>query len=327
MALSAMLNITPQCTTFIDEEEGGIMAATFIQLAEGVHALVGDKDPNAGVVIGDDSVMVVDARATPALAHELIDAIRTVTDKPIHSVVLTHYHATRTLGAPAYGADLVIASQATYELIAERGMPDYKWEVARFPHLFQSAEAILGLTWPTATFGDHMRLWLGVREARIDQIGRGHTRGDTVVFVPDRKVLLASDLVGQDATPYCGDAYIPDWIATLDRLRAYGADKMLPGRGDPLNNPAEVESALGATQRFLETLWTVASDGAAAGQPLNQVYDTALTRMTPEFGAWSHFELFMPYNVSRAYDEARGIADPPVWTPERDQQLRQELVK
>src|SRR5688572_471309 len=95
--------------------------ATFAELGAGAYAFTTEGDPNSGVIVGDASVMVVDARATPALAAELVAAIRTVTDKPIEYVLLTHYHAVRVLGASAYGARHVIASQGTYELIRERG--------------------------------------------------------------------------------------------------------------------------------------------------------------------------------------------------------------
>ena len=67
----------------------------FVKLAEGAYCLTAEGDPNSGVVIGDDGVMIIDARATPVMAQELVRHIRSVTDKPIKYVVLTHYHAVR----------------------------------------------------------------------------------------------------------------------------------------------------------------------------------------------------------------------------------------
>src|SRR5206468_6406654 len=111
---------------------------------------------STGVIIGDRFIMVSDATATPAMAHDLIARIRTVSDKPIKYVLLTHYHAVRVLGASAYaaeGATEVIASQGTYELIIERGKEDMQSEMDRFPRLFRNAEEIPGLTWPTLVVG------------------------------------------------------------------------------------------------------------------------------------------------------------------------------
>ncbi|MDZ7809317.1 MAG: MBL fold metallo-hydrolase [Arhodomonas sp.] len=95
----------------------------------------------------------------------------------------------------------------TYDLIVERGQQDYASELGRFPRLFQGADSIPGLTWPTMVFDGHMTLWMGERRVEIMQLGRGHTKGDTIVWLPEDKVLFSGDLVEYGATPYTGDAY------------------------------------------------------------------------------------------------------------------------
>jgi glyoxylase-like metal-dependent hydrolase (beta-lactamase superfamily II) len=117
---------------------------TFAQLSGHCWAYTAEGDPNSGVIIGDKFILVSDATATPAMARDLIDRIRTVSDKPIKYVLLTHYHAVRVLGASAFvaeGATEVIASQGTLELIAERGKQDMQSEMERFPRLFRNAES------------------------------------------------------------------------------------------------------------------------------------------------------------------------------------------
>ena len=96
--------------------------------------------------------MVIDTQATPVMAQDVIRRIREVTDKPIHYVVLSHYHAVRVLGASAYGREHIIASHDTYDLIVERGEADMKSEIERFPRLFRAVESVPGLTWPTLDF-------------------------------------------------------------------------------------------------------------------------------------------------------------------------------
>ena len=193
---------------------------SFIKLSENAYAYTAEGDPNSGVIIGDRFILVSDATATPAMAQDLIRKIRTVSDLPIKYVLLTHYHAVRVLGASAYRPEHVIASEDTLSLIRERGEQDKASEIGRFPRLFRAVESIPGLTWPTVVFEQRMTLWLGSLEVQILQLGRGHTKGDTVVWLPKDRILFSGDLVEFDATPYAGDAYFNDWPATLDAVEA-----------------------------------------------------------------------------------------------------------
>src|ERR1041384_6873339 len=149
---------------------------SFTRLSENAYAYTAEGDPNTGVIIGDDAVMVIDTQATPVMAQDVIRHIRGVTDKPIKYVLMSHYHAVRVLGASAYGAQQIIASQDTRDLIVERGAQDMKSEIERFPRLFRAVETIPGLTWPTMTFVGKMTLWLGSLEVQLLQLGRGHTK-------------------------------------------------------------------------------------------------------------------------------------------------------
>src|SRR6516225_6149875 len=115
---------------------------TFSRLSEHAWAYTAEGDPNTGIVIGDDAVLVADTQATPAMAADVIRRIREVTDKPIKYVVLTHYHAVRVLGASAYRPQQVLASQDTWDLIRERGEADKASEIGRFPRLFRDVESV-----------------------------------------------------------------------------------------------------------------------------------------------------------------------------------------
>ena len=299
---------------------------TFAELAEGVFALTAEGDPNSGVVIGDDSVLVIDARATPVMAKELVAHIRKVTDKPIRHVLLTHYHAVRVLGVAGYEERVnVIASDVTREMIVERGQQDMDSEIQRFPRLFRARETVPGLTWPNVVFHERMTLWLGSREVQIIHAGRGHTRGDTIAWLPKERVMFSGDLVEFGATPYCGDAHYGDWPATLDRLAALEPAVLVPGRGEALTSPEQVGRGLAETRAFLEDLFAIARAGVVAGHSLKQVYDAALREMRPKYGHWVIFDHCMPFDVSRAYDEAKGIDHPRIWTAERDIEMWQAL--
>lgn len=271
---------------------------TFERLSEHAYAYTAEGDPNTGIIVGDDAVLVADTQATPVMAADVIRRIREVTDKPIKYVLLTHYHAVRVLGASAYGADHVIASQDTYDLIVERGAADMKSEIERFPRLFRSVESVPGLTWPTLTFKGEMTLWLGKLEVRIMQLGRGHTKGDTVVWLPQEKVLLSGDLVEYGATPYAGDAYFQDWPATLDAIAALAPEKLVPGRGAALKTPQEVADGLAGTRAFVSELYAKVKAGAAEGRDLNAIYKETYAQLKPKFGDWVIFDHCMPFDVT-----------------------------
>ena len=298
---------------------------TFSKLADNAYAYTAEGDPNTGIVIGDDAVMVIDTQATPVMAQDVIRRIREVTDKPIKYVVLSHYHAVRVLGASAYGADHVIASEATREMIVERGQQDYLSEVQRFPRLFRSVETVPGLTWPTITFTDRMTLWLGKTEVQIIHAGRGHTKGDTIVWLPKERVLFSGDLVEYGATPYCGDAHLQDWPQTLQKLRDLKPLALVPGRGDALTTERAVEDGLAGTQAFVTELYEEVKKRARANESLKQAYEGAMRALQPRYGNWVIFEHCMPFDVSRAYDEARGIDHPRIWTAERDIEMWKAL--
>jgi len=175
---------------------------SFTRLADNAYAYTAEGDPNTGVIIGDDCVMVIDAQATPVMAQDVVRHIRTVTDKPIRHVVLSHYHAVRVLGASGYGAQNIIASRDTYDLIVERGQQDYQSEFERFPRLFQAVETIPGLTWPTIVFERELTIWLGQTEVRLLQLGRGHTKGDTVAWMPKEGVMFSGDPAERSTTSF-----------------------------------------------------------------------------------------------------------------------------
>jgi glyoxylase-like metal-dependent hydrolase (beta-lactamase superfamily II) len=294
---------------------------SFDKLSDNAYAYTAEGDPNTGIVVGDDGVLVADAQATPVMAQDVIRRIRAVTDKPIRTVVLTHYHAVRVLGASAYGAQNIVASQDTRDLIVERGAADMKSEIERFPRLFRAVESVPGLTWPTITFQGEMTLWMGSLEVKLMQLGRGHTKGDTVVWLPQQKILFSGDLVEFNATPYAGDAYFNDWPATLDAIAALKPEKLVPGRGPALMNAAQVAEGLASTRAFVSELFAAVRQGAAKGAPLGEVYRETYALLKPRYGHWVIFDHCLPFDVSRAYDEATAHRDPRIWTAQRDKDL------
>jgi glyoxylase-like metal-dependent hydrolase (beta-lactamase superfamily II) len=303
-----------------------VKRVSFTKLSDNAWAYTAEGDPNTGVIVGDDAVMVIDTQATPVMAQDVIRRIREVTDLPIKYVVLSHYHAVRVLGASGYKPEHIIASRDTYDLIVERGEQDKASEIGRFPRLFQAVESVPpGMTWPTITFSGRMSIWLGKLEVQLIQLGRGHTKGDTVAWLPEQKILFSGDLVEFDATPYAGDAYFSDWPQTLDNIAALRPRALVPGRGAALTTPEQVAAGLAGTRAFIADVYSSVQAGVAVGQDLNAVYKATVTALRPRYGHWVIFDHCMPFDVTRAYDEATQYRDPRIWTAERDIEMWKAL--
>src|SRR6266436_9003202 len=294
---------------------------SFTEIGPDLYAFTAEGDPNTGVIVGDDSCAVFDAQATPAMARSVVEKVRTVTDKPIKYVILSHYHAVRVLGASGFNPQGIISSEETHRLIAERGQQDWESEYGRFPRLFRDAESIPGLTWPTHAFKGEMTLFLGKREVKLMQLGAGHTSGDIVAWVPDARVMFSGDLIEYHSACYCGDAHLRDWPATLNEIRAFNPKAIAPGRGDALKGLATAREAIAMTRDFVTTLYGAAEASVAKGRDLKETMAATREVMDPKFQGFAIYEHCLPFNVSRAFDEASGIDDPVIWTDKRDLQM------
>ena len=298
---------------------------TFSEIGRDLWAFTAEGDPNTGVIIGDDSVMIVDAQATPRLAAKVVEKVRGVTDKPIKYVVLSHYHAVRVLGASAYGAEQIIASEKCRAMVAERGQEDWDSEFERFPRLFQGHESIPGLTWPTMTFTQKMTVYLGKRRVDLMHLGRAHTAGDIVAWVPDEGVMFTGDIVEYHSACYCGDGHFGDWGGTLDAIRAFDPRAIAPGRGDALIGGEMVNAAIENTRDFVASTYRPAAAVAARGGSLKEAWDAVRAQCDPKFADYAIYEHCLPFNVARAYDEALGMDTPRIWTAERDKEMWEAL--
>lgn len=291
---------------------------TFDEIGKDIYAFTAEGDPNSGVIIGDDSVMIVEAQATPRLANKVIDCVRSVTDKPISHVVLTHYHAVRVLGASAFGADQIIMGDTARSMVVERGQEDWDSEFQRFPRLFEGFESIPGLTYPTTTFSEDMTVYLGNRRIDLMHLGRAHTAGDIVIHVPDENVMFTGDIVEDHSACYCGDGHFSDWGDTLDAISSFDVDAIAPGRGGALIGKEAVSRAIESTRDFVESTYRPAAKVAARNGTLKEAWDAVRAECDPKFKDYAIYEHCLPFNVARAFDEARGLDHPRIWTAQRD---------
>ncbi|MFC3527353.1 MBL fold metallo-hydrolase [Paracoccus mangrovi] len=297
-------------------------------LADGVYALTAEGDPNVGAVEGEDFVVAIESRATPAASRDWLRILREQTDKPVRYLILTHYHAVRVLGASAFDAGDIIMSDASRDLVAERGEQDWKSEFGRMPRLAKNAEEVPGLTWPTITFAREYDIDLGGDRGKLELrfLGRGHTGGDIAVWHDKTRTLYAGDLVESKAALYTGDAYHFDWAGkTLDNVKAYRSENLIGGRGAVSRGVAETDAAVEQTRKFLNGMIEHTGRVHRAGGDLKAAFEATRDALAPEFGAWPIFEHCLPFDVQRLWDEFDGIEHPRIWTAERDREVWAKL--
>jgi glyoxylase-like metal-dependent hydrolase (beta-lactamase superfamily II) len=308
---------------------------------DGIYAAIARPQPiinsNAAVVVLEDGVLVVDTHSTPSAARGLMAQIRTVTDKPVRWVVDTHFHWDHYQGNEAYPAAWpagveIIASQPTRDAIESRGVPRVQYEVATLPRELdrlraevaraasperarlegelRAKEAYLGelramqVTLPTLTFERSLVLYRKSRTVHIVWLGRGHTDGDVVVYVPQDKVLMTGDLI-HGWMPWMGDAHPYDWIQTLEAAQRLDFDVVLSGHGDVLRG----KDVFTLWRAYLRDLMDETARAYGAGATLEEARSRVASALRPKYGpafGAPRFEDSVAGNVNRAYRVVSG---------------------
>lgn len=313
---------------FASSADLGEKTETLEILADGVYALTAEGDPNIGAIEAEDFIIAFEARATPVAAKEWLAKLREHTQKPIRYLVLSHYHAVRVLGASAFEAESIIAHDQTKRLIDERGKQDWDSEFGRMPRLFKEPESIPGLTHPDIIFNDRLEIPLGGDRGNLilQYMGRGHTAGDIVAWLPKHKILFTGDLVEAQAALYTGDAFHMDWAAdTLDNIKALEAEVLIGGRGAVVRGRDEVDAAIDQTRGFLKGMIEKVGEVHKRGGTVKEAFEATHEHLEPKFGAWPIFEHCLPFDVQRLWDEFDGIDWPRIWTAERDLEVWAKL--
>jgi cyclase len=264
----------------------------FERVADGVYCAIASGVPyyvsNSVVIVGDDGVLLVDSGAGPNEALALRDGIRAITDRPVRYVVDTHFHLDHAFGHQAFPEALIVSHEdaSLRDAVQGRtftgtvaGLPEQigkaraeaekQTDPAKRAELVQRAEALLAyhkeLTAfvpdaASATFSDRLTLRLGAREVRVLHLGRGHTAGDVVVFLPQARVVCTGDLFN-GYVGYMGDAYVDEWAETLARLAELDFETVVAGHGEPFKG----RDAIAPVQAVLRDLWRQAAELKRAG--------------------------------------------------------------
>jgi len=203
---------------------------------------------NAGFVVTPGGVVVFDALGTPALAESFLEKIRSVTDKPIKKLVMSHYHADHIYG-------IQIFKQLGAVVIAPRGSHDYldapiateRLDERRFS-LSPWVNDKTRLVAPDVIIDKETRFKLGGVEFVISVLGKAHSDGDMTMYIPSEKVLFSGDIIFEGRVPYLGDSDTKQWLQTLDSMRTGKLVALIPGHGPAATDP---NKAITATRHYL----------------------------------------------------------------------------
>ncbi|MDA3038466.1 MAG: MBL fold metallo-hydrolase [Actinomycetota bacterium] len=250
---------------------------------------------NCGFIVGPDQVVVIDTTSTESRTTAFIEAIRSVTDKPVTTVVNTHHHGDHTHGNYLFEGATIVGHRRCREVMMDAGrIVDYS---AAFPGVEWGA---LQFRAPTMVFDGSLDLYAGDLKVELSDLGHvAHTTGDVLAWIEERRVLFAGDLVFHGGTPFALFGSIVGTIEAMDALEAYGAQVMVPGHG-PVARGSAIKSALDDQRQYLSLVQEQAALGITAGRtPLEQARVTDLGR----FAAWTDTERLVG-NLHVAYREA-----------------------
>ena len=231
---------------------------SFGQVSSHVFARISSRvgGSNTGFILCEEGIVVVDTAPSRADSQKDIEAIRQVSERPFSALILTHYHSDHWFGAQMFDCEIV-ASEDTEKEMRHRGQ-DYLEETRQHHRHLRTALEDLTLVYPTCTFGERMALEV-VPAVEVIRMG-GHTTGTSVVYIPDDRVLFASDLVFNGIHAYTKGADIPRWVAALDEILGMGIDTIVPGHG-AICGKAEVSGQKRYLNGFLEQLCSLKQQG------------------------------------------------------------------
>ena len=288
-----MAKPVPQWSTEMREVADGVFAY--------VQATGGFCIANAGLIVGPEGAIAVDALFIPPMTRAFQAEIRRRTAKPIRQLINTHHHVDHTLGNEHFADVDIIAHVRCRQEIERVGVPRERL-TAVAPHFAADLEGAQ-VRPPNLTFADRMSLFLGERRIELMHLGTAHTVDDVLVYLPQEKVLFAGDVAFHYVTPLAFEGHISGWLRVIDAIEKMDVETIVPGHG-----PVGDKSDLREMRDYFALLRREARRGFKEGAPPEEVaHRVKLGR----FSLWNEAERIVP-NVLRLYQEFRGEIQQPM---------------
>lgn len=268
-----------------------------VKVQDNIYAVVQGEgvDSNTTFIITPEGVIVVDTRTTPAEAKKALVELRKITDKPVLYTINTHYHGDHTFGNQVFSeSQTIIAHENVRKMLKGQNGLDHLELFKTFgvPGLDE-----VQITLPNMIYKNQMEIFLGGYHLQLLHLGKGHTDGDTVVYLEELKMVITGDLVFADTIPYAGDGYIDSWIESLQILHNYDIEIVVPGHGE-----VGGKTTLIAMKHYLMKLRNQVKQQIGKGKSLEETKKAVSEALRAEYGSWKNLER-IEGNVDRAYME------------------------
>ena len=313
----------------------------FEEIADGVYFATGagsvNVASNALVVVNEEDVLVVDSHITPDAARALLQSVKTLTDKPIRYLVNSHFHFDHAHGNQVFPDVDIIGHEYTREKLLGDPLSEQTYQVIGSPEAQSQLVAALDAqieaaadsatalalnaqkamlerhivaldevvpTPPNITFVRRLSIKRDSREILLLHLGRGHTGGDVVVYLPAERVLFTGDLLYPGA-PYLGDGFADEFPETLEQIKALDVDVIAGGHGALMRDTAIIDRV----QTYLRTYWSQVSSSHDQGL---SVADAVAALDLSGYEDFAAFQLGTPgvleLEVGRMYERLEEIA-------------------
>ena len=271
-----------------------------IELETGVFARLHEGLTNAGIIVGDDSVLIIDSLRVPSFARDLIKDVKDITDKPIQFVIDTHSHWDHSWGNEEFPDATIIGHKNCYaEMIDVEWNEQWRKKVTTSNDPWSEEGNIVNITPPNMTFETSMQLYFGGRELDLKYFGRAHTSGDIYIHLPKEKIVFTGDVAQDGGVPYLGDCYPVDWPDTDNKLAALPIERFMSGHG-----PIGDHKALEGARDFIHNLVDSVKSAIADGQNSVQASESVIAQLTPEYGNWRSFDR-IGENLTSVYEKLK----------------------
>ena len=271
-----------------------------VELETGVFARLHEGLTNAGIIVGDDSVLIIDSLRVPSFARDLIKDVKDITDKPIQFVIDTHSHWDHSWGNEEFPDATIIGHKNCYaEMIDVEWNEQWRKKVTSSDDPWSEEGNIVNITPPNMTFETSMQLYFGGRELDLKYFGRAHTSGDIYIHLPKEKIVFTGDVAQDGGVPYLGDCYPVDWPDTDNKLAALPIERFMSGHG-----PIGDHKALEGARDFIHNLVDSVKSAIADGQNSVQASESVIAQLTPEYGNWRSFDR-IGENLTSVYEKLK----------------------